>query len=206
MVDDVKVNNASIVSNKIANIPLASNSTTLGVVKTNYATFGVGVDNAGTLYISGASESQLQAKSSGYKPVVASNVDIAVREGLGNNQLTWTEAYKESARNTIGAESKTKIQELNATDSITLADNTIYNGGEQTALTIALPTSVDVSFLCEIDFSSGSTATTLTYPQSDVNWFGDDVSGGLFVPVSGKRYTIICSYNGTSYNFVVKGV
>lgn len=100
----VKINGTALtVTDKAVNIPLANNSTTLGVVKTNYATFGVGVDNTGTLYISGASEAQLQAKSSGYKPVVASNVDIAVREGLGNNQLTWTEPYKEHAREVIGA-------------------------------------------------------------------------------------------------------
>lgn len=102
--ENVKINGTALtVTDKAVNIPLANNSTTLGVVKTNYATFGVGVDDTGTLYISGASEAQLQAKSSGYKPVVASNVDIAVREGLGNNQLTWTEPYKEHAREVIGA-------------------------------------------------------------------------------------------------------
>ena len=95
---------------------------------------------------------------------------------------------------------------LSATDSITIADNTIYNGGTQTALTIALPSSATVDFICEIDFSSGATATTLTYPQSGITWLGDDIATNVFTPVVSKRYTIICSYNGDSYIFVVKGV
>ena len=103
-------------------------------------------------------------------------------------------------------EQKTTITALSATDSITLADNTIYNGGTQTALTIALPSSATVDFICEIDFSSGTTATTLTYPQSGITWFGDDIVTNIFTPAVSKRYTIICSYNGNSYIFVVKGV
>ena len=106
--ENVKINGTALtVTDKAVNIPLASNSTALGVVKTNYATFGVGVDNTGTLYISGASEAQLQEKSSEYKPVVADNIDIAIREGLGNydivNKGEWTEEYKEHAREVIGA-------------------------------------------------------------------------------------------------------
>lgn len=100
---------------------------------------------------------------------------------------------------------KSKIQELNATDSITLTDGYIYNGGEQTALTIALPTSVNVSFLVEIDFTSGSAPTTLTYPNT-IKWSGDDVSNNVFTPVANKRYTMICYYNGVDFVFVTTGV
>lgn len=102
-------------------------------------------------------------------------------------------------------ETKATIQTLSATDSITLADNTIYNGGEQTALTIALPATVDVSFLCEIDFTSGATPATLSYPNT-IKWLGDDVANNVFVPVASKRYTIICAYDGVNYRFTVKGV
>ena len=102
-------------------------------------------------------------------------------------------------------EHKTAIEELDATDSITLADNTIYNGGEQTALTIALPAAVDVSFLCEIDFTSGAIPATLSYPNS-IKWLGDDVANNVFIPVASKRYTVICAYDGVNYRFTVKGV
>lgn len=100
---------------------------------------------------------------------------------------------------------KATIVVLSATDSITLADNTIYNGGEQTALTIALPVAVDVSFLCEIDFTSGATPATLAYPNT-IKWIGDDVASNVFIPVESKRYTIICAYDGVNYRFTVKGV
>lgn len=104
-----------------------------------------------------------------------------------------------------GYETKSVIEALDATDSITLADNTIYNGGTQTALTIALWASPTVSSIAEVVFSSGSTATTLSYPNS-VKWIGDDISGGLFIPVSGKRYTVIFYYDGSETVGVVKGV
>lgn len=190
-------------ANKNVNIPLATNSY-VGVCRGSTPN-GV-VASSGVLSTVAASDAELQAKTQAHHPVVPSHLDVAIREGLGNNSLTWTEAYKTSARNTIGAEAQATIQTLSATDSITLADNTIYNGGEQTALTIALPATVNVSFLCEICFSSGSTATTITYPQSDINWIGDDVSANVFTPIASKRYTIICSYDGSNYLFVVKGV
>lgn len=102
-------------------------------------------------------------------------------------------------------ELKATIQTLSATDSITLSDNTIYNGGEQTALTIALPVTADVSFLCEIDFTSGATPATLSYPNS-VKWTGDDVASNVFIPVARKRYTVIVAYDGVNYRATVKGV
>lgn len=102
-------------------------------------------------------------------------------------------------------ELKSTIQVIPPTDNITLADNTIYNGGEQVALTITLPNVVDVSFLAEIDFSSGNTATTLSYPNI-VKWVGDGVNNNVFVPISNKRYRIMCSYDGVNWIFIVKGV
>lgn len=85
--------------NKKVNIPVASTSA-LGVIKVSS---GLTMGSDGGLRTSAATESLLVSKTNQYQPVVASNLDIAVREGLGNNALTWTDAYKTSARNTIGA-------------------------------------------------------------------------------------------------------
>lgn len=107
---------------------------------------------------------------------------------------------------------KATIQTLSATDSITLADNTIYNGGEQTALTIALPATDTIGFICEVDFSSGATATTLSYSLTDIFWEGSDVAydstaqKNIFTPVANKRYTIIFYFDGVNYNGRVGGV
>lgn len=102
-------------------------------------------------------------------------------------------------------EQKATITDLSATDSITLADNTIYNGSTQTALTIALWSAPTASSICEIVFSSGSTATTLAYPNT-IKWLGDDVNSNIFLPVPNKRYTVILYYDGAETVGVVKGV
>lgn len=112
----------------------------------------------------------------------------------------------------VGAESKATIQTLSTTDSITLADNTIYNGGEQTALTITLPSTDTIGFICDVDFTSGATATTLSYSLSDIFWEGVDVAydstaqKNIFTPVANKRYTIIFYFDGVNYNGRVGGV
>ena len=106
---DVQVNGTSVVSGTTANIPKASNST-LGVVQTN-GSYGIEISANGYIATIPAAEATLVAKLNGRNVVVANNLDIAIREGLGNNSLTWTDAYKTSARNTIGAGAKTIIRE-----------------------------------------------------------------------------------------------
>lgn len=97
------------------------------------------------------------------------------------------------------------ITTLTDDSTITLTDNVIYNGSELATFEIQLPSSASVDFLCEIDFSSGSTATTITYPNT-INWVGDDVTSNVFTPAVNKRYTIMFTYNGTGWLAVVVGV
>ena len=203
-VKDVQANGTSIVTDGVANIPIARAGGKLGLVFP--AGFGVNVTASGAMATVKATEALLLAKANNFQPVVPSNLDSAIKISITTNTITLTGEEKANACNWLGAEQISTIQTLNATDSITLTNNTIYNGGEQTSLTIALPTYVDVSFLCEIDFTSPATATTLTYPQSGIVWIGDDVSNNVFTAVASKRYTIICAYDGVNYRFVVKGV
>lgn len=110
-IQGVQVNGTDLtkdINNKV-NIPKASNST-LGVVQTN-GSYGIEISNNGYIATIPAAEATLVAKLNGRNVVVANNLDIAIREGLGNNSLTWTDAYKTSARNTIGAGAKTIIRE-----------------------------------------------------------------------------------------------
>ena len=101
LVDDVQVNGTTVVTNKVANIPIGTSSV-LGVYKVN-PNQGVSAFSAGDLCVIPANENELIAKTQGYKPIVPNTLDKAIREGLGNNSLTWTDEYKTSARNTIGA-------------------------------------------------------------------------------------------------------
>lgn len=110
-IQGVQINGTDLTpdANNKVNIPKASNST-LGVVQTN-GSYGIEISSNGYIATIPAAEATLVAKLNGRNVVVANNLDIAVREGLGNNSLTWTEAYKTSARNTIGAGAKTIIRE-----------------------------------------------------------------------------------------------
>lgn len=109
-IQGVQINGTDLTpdANNKVNIPYATNND-LGVVRGNQS-FGSYMSN-GTICTWKASDSELVAKIQNYKPIVPANLDVAIREGLGNNSLTWTEAYKTSARNTIGAGAKTIIRE-----------------------------------------------------------------------------------------------
>lgn len=202
-------------ANNKVNIPKAvSGQETLGVVKAKDAGYGVTVRSDGQLTTNPgdwAKYNNATTAPNSWLPIVTKDLLLGMKAFLGTiitgstSNLTWNDTEKTAARNTLGAEAQATIQTLSATDSITLADNTIYNGGEQTALTITLPATVNVSFLCEIDFTSGATPATLSYPNT-IKWVGDDVSSNVFVPVASKRYTIICAYDGVNYRATVKGV
>lgn len=103
------------------------------------------------------------------------------------------------------------ITALSATDSITLADNTIYNGSTQTSLTIALWAAPTVASISQIVFSSGATETSVSFPGT-INWLGDDLiydailQKFIFGPVANKRYTIMFYYDGVNTVGIVKGV
>ena len=98
-VTDVQVDSTSIVSSGVANIPYGTNAVA-GLAK---AGSGLASMANGTFYIYPATEAAIQAKTNSANPIVPSNLNKAIMEGLGNNSLAWTDTYKANARNTIGA-------------------------------------------------------------------------------------------------------
>lgn len=106
------------------------------------------------------------------------------------------------------SDAPTTIQALSATDSITLADNYCYQGGEQTSLTIELPASATVDFVSQITFKSGATPIAITVPQTGFVWDkrGEDVSGGVFTAVANRDYTFVIGYNGFEFVCYSSGV
>lgn len=105
-------------------------------------------------------------------------------------------------------EQKSTITALSATDSITLADNVLYQGGEQTALTINIPSSATVGFISQITFKSGSTPTSITIPLTGFVWDsrGEDINQGTLIPVANRNYTIVVAYNGFEFVGYSSGV
>lgn len=113
-IQDVQVNGTSIVSGTTANIPKATSSS-LGVIAIGS---GLAIQSGnGSVYIVAATESNLINKLNSSNPVVSTNLNIAVREGLGNNNLTWTDTYKTNARTTIGAVGDVQVNGTSVTTS-----------------------------------------------------------------------------------------
>ena len=86
-------------------------------------------------------------------------------------------------------------------DTVTLINNTCFRGETLSAFTISVPASYEYPFICEVDFVSGNTATTLTYAGSGtINWSkdSDDLESNVFVPAANTEYTLMFWFNGTS--------
>ena len=104
-VSDVTINSASIVSNGVAAIPIAQQSGDYGLVKLSSDSGGLVIDSSGRLITRRATDADILAspRTQINRPIVPANLDLAVKEGLGNNSLTWDDTYQSNARNTIGA-------------------------------------------------------------------------------------------------------
>ena len=96
--------------------------------------------------------------------------------------------------------------------TITPDDKYLYTStADISALTIVAPSSPDVRYMAQINMSSGSTATTLTYPSTFKVLEGcDDVQyiAGVrtFVPVASKRYQIFIENDGVNTVLFAKGI
>lgn len=99
---------------------------------------------------------------------------------------------------------KTSVVALTGT-SVTqeLADNTIYQASELASLTITIPNGITSDYISQINFESGSTATTLTAPNTII-WFGDDLINNVFVPAVNKQYVVIFYYDGVNVRSIVQ--
>lgn len=105
-----------------------------GVVKVHTG-YGLKIGELGTLMINKANQEMIDGKMNETNPIVPSNLDYAVRSVLPAVQTSLPE---------------------------TIIKNCIYDLGEQTTLTITLPTTGSVGDWLQFDFLSGATATTLT--------------------------------------------
>lgn len=99
--EGVQINSNDLtIDNKKVNIPLAGTNTP-GVAKAN-AAYGV-YNNSGTLTISKATDAQISAKMSQYRPLTPYNIDLVVKIGITTNTNTLTNAEKINACNWLGA-------------------------------------------------------------------------------------------------------
>ncbi len=103
---------------------IASNSN-FGVIRTR-SNSGVFVNN-GYLYISPPTDLELREKTSTYKAVTLEQLDKAVKSGLAESSLEWTDYEKSSATNLIGA---TAFQSGKGSPSSSTVDSTYVKVGD----------------------------------------------------------------------------
>lgn len=176
-VEDVQANGVSIVSNGIANIPLAGtnpNSPVYGLVSSGN---GIKVANNGCLVISAASAGDCRAGQSSIYPIAPNQAHAAVFFGLakaagdttqsatGNNAVgTYTDSAKASIKSMLGIVdgSTGTVDVTGTTPTITAVENTRYVCGEVSTLSFTPP----ASGISIVRFTSGTTATALTLPST----------------------------------------
>lgn len=183
-VGDVQVNETSIVSNGIANIPVASTST-LGVVGIG-GSFGIKINENGKLYVDTAGLNAIKSGNVPYSPISAMNQHQSVFYGLAKAAGDATQSASDNAVGTYTTEAKAAIQSMlgidlqsiaseveiplvetvsGTTPSITGQPNTRYICGEVSTLSITPPSAGSI----DVIFDSGSTPAVITVPNT-VRW------------------------------------
>lgn len=160
LTDDEKVNARGVIG------ALGSSDLDSYVKDTDYATTdkagiirvgaGFKIVNGTTLYPLMATNADIDTRTDEYEPIVPANLDYAVRSVLP--------AVNSSVD--------------------TIVRNCIYDLGEQSTLTIALPTTGNVGDWLQFDFMSGATATTLSI-TSTAGLLGYDL-----IPESNTIYSL----------------
>lgn len=174
---DIQANGTSILNNGIANIPPARLNV-YGVVTTNsdYGISSGSGNNLGRLQIVQPTEQQIKEASSQYRPITPSIQHGAAFYGLAKAAGDTTQAQSVNAVGTYTPDAKTAIQSMlgvstgailienvsGGTPALTCMPNVRYKCGEVGTLSITPPASGS----CEVIFTSGSTPTVLTVPNT----------------------------------------
>ena len=176
-VKDVQINRTSVVSNGVANVPVASSSN-LGVVKVNPAGGGglfVNV-SSGTIVTQKPDVATIKAGTHQYQVIVPQNQHISTFYGLtkaagvdmassSNAVGTYTDEAKTAIKQMLGVVDSYDSLVVNVTGTdpvITAQPSYRYNCGEVTSLTITPPSSGTIDFI----FTSGTTPTVLDLPNT----------------------------------------
>lgn len=177
-VDDVQINGQSIVSDGVANVPIASVNT-LGTVKVGRenGVFGIrmiglpGYD--GEICVNKADVSTSKAGRSEYKPITPSSQHAAAFYGLAKAAGDTTQSQSSNAVGQYTEEAKSAISEMlggsvsvsGTTPTIVAKSGIRYVCGEVATLDFT-PSQTGI---CDVVFTSGATATVLTVP-STIKW------------------------------------
>ena len=150
-VKDVQTNGASIVSDGVANLPIASTSK-LGVLRTS-TQFNIGAN--GILTLNSANQNYVNERSVYNFPISTTSYDYAVKAAMCDGKgAAWTNTEK------VGAWKRQAIIKTSM-DDIAVAGAQYYLG-KQTAVSVVLPDDAEVGQMVTVSWYNGETAATLS--------------------------------------------
>ena len=102
IVEDVKIGEASIVTNGVANVPVATNAD-VGLVR-GYTYYGHNINSSGAIMHENPTKEIIDSRRN-YYPLSTSMIDYAVKQALTDGKgPEWTSDEKASARSRLGLE------------------------------------------------------------------------------------------------------
>ena len=168
-VQDVQIGGASIVQDGVANVPKAS-SAVLGVSKID-GDYGVAMFSGlsavynDKLYVNRATDSQVKAELSAYRPIVPSSQHLAAFYGLAKaagsdekNSTLPVGQYTEQAKSAISTMLSGSVSVSGTTPTINALPGVSYVCGEVSTIDIVTPE----TGIVDITFTSGATPAVLT--------------------------------------------
>lgn len=178
---DVTVNGTSVVSGGVANVPKASSSQ-LGVVKVINHNSGLQVFSDGELGISPPNDGQLKTGNTMARALTPWKQHWSAFYGLAkaagdttqsessNTVGTYTDNAKAAIKAMLGVGGETQTVQVSGTAPVITANqNTRYVCGE----VVSLDFTPSATGICDVRFTSGSTVTVLTIPNTVIfpEWF-----------------------------------
>lgn len=174
-VQDVQVNGTSVVSDGVAEIPIANTTEHNKGLVSVYASQGIGI-YGGYLGINAASDNTIKQNTGGWTPIVSNQAKHTAFYGLataaGASMASISKptigVYPEAQKSAISQMLNSPVSVTGSTPSITALPGIRYVCGEVTTLDITLP----ASGIVDVVFESGATATVLS-GLDNVRWTGD---------------------------------
>ena len=150
--------------------------------------------DARLLIVQPATTANITARSE-RAPITPTNLNHAVKSALSDaNHLTMTAAEQALAKSVLG------VTTIKTSMDATATVNTQYYLGSQSTVTITLPSTANAGDIITVDFTSGSTATTLSITNNNV---AGDTS---FAPEANKLVEINFKYDGTYWKMLTSSL
>ena len=199
-VTDIKINNTSITTSGIANIPIASNQE-YGVVKTNWSG-GITLTSNNELVIVRASESDAKTASSAYKVCVPYWQHLYTFYGLAKAAGDATQAQSSNAAGIYTDDAKIAIQKMLGIYEPPYELVNDFTLDEETNFTLTASSN-------GTPYNFRNVYIIVTYPANTANassgygryWFYDSLTSNIYVCAETSKYTT-STYNCFKHIFV----